>query len=647
MLSWFRKHSKSWVVKAFYVTVAVTFFGGFGILSVNWWKEKPAEESSQAVAVANGDPISARDFSRSYDQAKQSWFQRMKRMYGEVPEEMLDTGALKQDVLDEMVGQALLSQEAKKLGIKVSKAEINIEIGKIPYFQDQTGAFNQTTYKNMLNRLQVTPEQFEAEVKQQLLVSRVVNVIVAPVQVSADEVKEYYGKTYEELNLEYFALDAEGRYGELDPTGKEIEDYYKSHPKDFDWPETRAIHYFIFPIAGFEKNVPVSDAELKEYYDQSKDRYQTKPAQAHFRHILIKAAEDAPEADVKKAKEQAEKVAGELLGGADFAETAKKFSEDNSAEQGGDLGWASRGSFVPAFEQAGYALPVGEFSTPVRTQFGFHIIKLEGMKPAEYQPLEQVKELIQKDMVRIKAHLAAQDKAAEVLKDCLGKGMVDAAKKYGLELKTSEVFKKAENGLEGIPDSRNITEEAFYMNQGEISEVFSGVDDLYIYEVTEVKDPHAATLEEARPKVIRKLRPEIRLAKAKEDGRKDLSELGKNAEISAMSKKENAPLKETDFFQRGSKTVPGIGSSDDLTKLVFNLTMTKPVPQDVYATTGRVYVFRLKAVKAADLAKFEKDRDEVKQALLLKKQQETFDRYLENLKKGKVEIKDDIFKQIN
>jgi len=647
MLSWFRKYSKSWMVKAFYVLVAITFFGGFGILSVDWLKKKPAEESKEAVAIVNGEDISAQDFNKSYERAKRAWYERMSRLYGEIPENLLDTEALKQDVLDELVGQALLGQEAKKLGIKVSNSEVSIQISQIPYFKDQTGAFNQNVYKNTLNRLQVTPEEFEEEIRQQLLVSRVTNLIVAPVQAGEDEVKAYYQKSSEEINLDYFFLDAEGRYGKLKPTEKEMEDYYQSHPKDFDWPEVRKIEYFRFPIADFEKIAQISEADLKDYYEKSKDRYQAKPEQGHFRHILIKLAENAAEPEVKKAKDKADKIIDEFMRGEKFAELAKRYSEDSeTAINGGDLGWAGRGTFIPEFEKAGYELAPGEISAPIRTKYGFHIIQLEELKPAEYKPLEEVREELKKELIRNQAHLLAQEKAEAVLKDCLGKGMKEAAKKYQLELRPSEYFKKGESDLEGLPDSRYITEEAFYMNLEEISEVFSGIDDLYIFELLEIKDSHQATREEANPKILRKLEPEIRLAKTKEDARKALEALSKGASMPQLAKKEKAELKETGFFQRGAKSLPEIGSSEDLTKLIFNLTSQEPVPKDVYDAAGKVYVFQLKAVKPADPAKFEEEKAGLQKTLLSKKQQETFDRYLENLKKDKVKVISEIYQQI-
>ncbi len=647
MLSWFRKHSKSWAVKALYVVLAATFFGGFGILSNRYMRERPAEESKEAVATANGVEISSRDFYRNYARAKQSWYQKMSRQYGEVPAEMLDTGALKQDVLDEMVGRALLKQQAEKLGVKVSSSEVNTQISQIPYFRDQTGAFNQATYKNILSQLGVTAEQFEDEVREQLIVDRVTSLVVAPVQVSADEVKEYYDRTFQELNLDYFVIDAEKRYAKLEPTAKEIEEYFGSHTRDFDWPETRRVQYLKFHIPDFEKEAVVSEAELKEYYEKSKDRYLVKPESAHFRHILIKAAEGAGADEIKKAQDKIVAIEDALKGGIDFAEEAKKYSEDTtSAINGGDLGWTSRGQLVPEFEQAGYALSPGGVSEPVRSKYGFHLLKLEELKPAEYKPLSEVKDAVKKELVRNQAHILAKDKADLVLKDCLGKSMAEAAKKNHLELRTSEYFRKGENNLEGLPDSRDISELSFLMTQGEISEVLTGKDDLYIFEVTEIKDPHQATLEETHPKIVRKLEPEIRLAKAKEDGRKDLEELRKGPGIAAVARKENSELKETGFFPSGSQQVPGIGYSKEFSKMVFSLTLKDPAPKDVYDSAGRVYVLKLKALKPADPAQFDSEKETVKKTLLTQKRQEAFDRYLQDLKKGKVQIKEEVYKKI-
>lgn len=647
MLSWFRKHAKSRAAKALYVILAITFFGGFGILSVDWWRGRQGNQTTEPIAVVAGEELSAREFIRNYERAKRNWYQQMSRFYGEVPEELLDTNTLKQDVLDEMVNRVLLQQEAKKLGIKISASEVNTQISQIPYFHDQSGAFSPQVYKRVLNSLQITEDEFESEVKQQLLINRVTSLIVAPVSVSEDEVKAYYEKSYEEVNLEFFEMDSEARYAQLKPEEKEIEQYYQSHISEFDWPEVRKISYFRFPVSDFEKAVQVTEADINDYYEKSKDRYISKPEQGHFRHILVKTPENASQDELNKARDKAEKIAGQILAGEDFAELAKKYSDDpGSAVKGGDLGWSERGSLVPEFENTGYSLPIGGVSEPVKSRYGFHIIQLLELKPAEYKPLSDVKDEIKKELIRLKARDMAREKADQVLKDCLAKGMKDAAKKHGIQLKESEYFKKGESGLDGIPDSKDITLEAFFMEQGQVSEVFSGLDDLYIFEVIEIKEPHQATLEEAKPKIIRKLTPELKLARTKEDARKDLDELRKGVALSVLANKEKAEVQETDWFQRGSQSIPKLGSGEELTKLVFNLTEKEPVPEDVYASGVKVYVFKLKGVKPADMAKFQEERNKVQDTLLRKKQQETFDRYLENLKKGKVEIKEDVYKQI-
>jgi len=649
MLAKLRKVGKSRWGKALFFILAVTFFGGFGLLGNRYRKQQAGQSGAgNVVFEVNGDKVDAREFQKAYTQAKQNWEARMRQMYGQSAADLLDPEKLRADILDRMVRRAILLQESKHLGIKVSETEVKNQIAQFPYFKDQTGRFDPNRYRNALNQAGMTPEGFEQEIMEQVKITRVINTIVAPVQVDDVELKAYFEKVKGQVNISFFAVDPASRYKNLEPTKQEIEDYYKNHISEFDWPEIRKIKYLKFPIADYEKKVFAAEAELKDYYDTARSRYITKPEEAHFRHILIKAAHNAAVEQATKAKEKADKIEEELKAGGDFAGLARKYSDDTqTAAEGGDLGWAPRGSFEAEFEQAGYLLPVGGVSPPVLASDGFHIIKLEGMRPAEYEPLAKVRAEIRKQVVRNKAHILAQEKADLVAKDCKELGIDKAAKKHGVKVFESDWFKKREGFLEGVPDSMDITEQAFYMPQGEVSEVVPGVDDLYLVEVVEIKDPHQATLDEAYSRIKRGLKPELQLKKTRDDGRKWLEQLKKGAGFEGVAQSAGAGAKQTGFFERGAKMVPEIGAADEeLQAIVFGLSAKNPVPDDVYETGGKVYVLKLKGEKPADMSKFDLEKDEVGNALLEKKQQEAFDKFIEAKKEGKLIVHQDVYKRI-
>jgi len=649
MLSWFRKQAKSNWVKALYVTIAATFFGGFGILGNKYFGEEDEDvsESSEAVVVVNGETISAVDYLRAYNQAKQSWMARMEKLYGRVPEDMFDAEAMKQDVMEQMVNRALLLQEAKKMGVKVSSTDVNQEIVGIPYFYDEAGKFSQDRYTQVLRQIGMAPQDFEKEIEGQLKVNRVVAMVVAPVQVDEAELKDYYSKTKEQVDLSYFFIDAEKRYQNLAPTSEEIDQYYKNHLTEFNWPEMRKMVLLRFPIADYEKGVKVGEAELKEYYEKGKDRYLVGQEERRFRHILIKVEPNAPEAEVKKAKERAEKVLVELKEGGDFDAAAKKYSDDpGSAARGGDLGFQSRGYFIPEFEQAGYGLVIGELSPPVKSKFGYHVIMLDEIKPAEYEPFSKVRAEVKNEVARGKALAVAREKAEQVQKDAMKLGMGKAAQKYGLKLLAGDYFKKRDKVLD-VPESADLTEQAFYMTKDEISDVVPGLDDFYIMQLTEISDPHQATLDEARSRIVKTLKPELQVKKAKEDGRRWLEEMRKGASVHAEAAKAGAKVQSTGFFEKGASMVPQFGmATEDFTRLVFSLGPKKKIPDDVYSAGSLVFVLVLKAAKPADMNKYEEDKEAVRQNLLQKKQQEAFDRFIEDKKQGKVKVVEAVYSRI-
>ena len=649
MLSWFRKHSRSWVVKALYLFIAITFFGGFGFFMNEYFRPSgPASESRDAVAIVDGEKISARDFYKAFTNARRNWYQQMERVYGEIPEGLLDNEALKQNVLDEMISRTILVQEAKKLGLWVSDEEVKNEIVRMPYFWDNQGRFDARAYQNLLSREGLSKEAFEESVKERLLVNRFIHIIVSSVAVDDEELKSYYQKLKEQVNLSYFLIDADERYKNLKPTEQEIKDYYQAHLKDFDWTETRRVRFLSFHIPSFEKEVRVSQAEIKDYYEQSKERYLVKPEQVRIRHILLKPKDINKKEEFEKTEKEAFKIIDEFRAGADFGELAKKYSMDvETAVNGGEIGWVSKGMVLPEVENKIFALTVGGVSEPIRTQAGVHIFQVEEYKSSEYQPLNQVRDKVKQELVRNKSHILAEEQAGEVLKTWQEKGIEEVVKKYGLKPKESEWFKKGEWDLEGIADSRNITEEAFYLEEGEVSDIISGLDDLYIIEVIGIKEPHQASLEEAMPKILRKLVPELRLGLAREEARKYLNQAKQGTALSQLAWQAKTGLKETGFFKRGDKSIPELGYSEELAKIIFNLSEEAPFPEDVYENGKKVYVIKLKEVKPADMSSYAEEKELVKEELLSKKQQESIDRYVENLKQGRVQIVEEIYKQIN
>jgi len=353
-------------------------------------------------------------------------------------------------------------------------------------------------------------------------------------------------------------------------------------------------------------------------------------------------------AEVEKAERDALKIIDEFRAGGDFGELAKKYSMDvETAVNAGEIGWVSKGMILPEVENKIFALPVGGISEPIRTPAGVHIIQVEEYKSAEYQSLSEVRDKVKQELARNKSHILAQEQAGEVLKTWQEKGTEEVAKKYGLKPKESEWFKKGEWGLEGIADSRNITEEAFYLEEGEVSNVISGLDDFYIIEVIGIKEPHQASLEEAMPKILRRLTPELRLGQAREEARKYLNQAKQGTALSQLAWQAKTGLKETGFFKRGDSSIPELGYSEELSKIIFSLTKEDPFPEDVHEKERKVYVIRLKGVNPADLSKYDEEKELVKEELLQAKQQESFDRYLENLKQGRVQIVEEIYKQIN
>jgi len=295
--------------------------------------------------------------------------------------------------IDQMITERALAYEAVRLGFKISDDELANAIRQtIPQlFQDGKFA-GKEMYTALLAQQNMTIPQFEDEVKRQLLVSKLRNVAMEGIIVTPQEIEQEYKKRNDKVKIEYVKIAQDKLKSEVNVTPEEVRKYYNEHSDLYRVPEKRDLGIVIIDQAKLEAAIQPTDADLLRAYNENKDNYRT-PERVNIRHILIKA-------DAKDAKAQAAaktKIEGLLkqarTSGTDFAELAKKNSEDpGSAAKGGEYDGVVRGQMVPEFEKAAFALKPGEISDPVKTEYGFHIIKLISHEQANLKPFSEVKD---------------------------------------------------------------------------------------------------------------------------------------------------------------------------------------------------------------------------------------------------------------
>lgn len=433
MLDYIRSNAQSLGIKlAFGIIILVFVFWGVGSLQTGG--------GSGVVATVNKQPIMAQELARALQYAEEN----IRRNMPDVNSEQIRQMQLGRQVLQQLVVDAVLGQEARRLGMDVTPVELRRAIGQIRVFHNEAGQFDPAVYKRVLEAQRQPPAQFEERMRRGLLEDKFRRDMTEGAYVAPGEARAFYDFAQEARALEYVFFPAEEGKAEA-PADDEVKAWYESNRKLFAVPAKRDVQYLVVRPGDLVGTDAISPGEVREYYEKRQGEFAT-PERVHVRHILLPLPANAD----KDAAAAVEKTLGEITDalkkGEDFAKLAGTHSKDTlSAAKGGDLGWVERGVTVEPFEKAAFALKPGEVSAPVRSNFGWHLIKCEGREEAGTLPLDKAE-------ADIRAKLAAQ-KGAERMRDVvdalveaniLGKSLDEAGKPHKLAAQSTGLLSAPE-----------------------------------------------------------------------------------------------------------------------------------------------------------------------------------------------------------
>lgn len=351
-----------------------------------------------AVAKVAGQEISQRE----WDAAQTRQLERFRQMFGEqFNPAMLDTPEARQSTLEGLLVQKALASHVARNYLTVSDDQLRKTILEIQGLINPDGSFDKQRYQVMLSAQGLTPERFEANLRQELAMQQV-NLSVQNSAFSPKTVAARVSALNQQVReVQELSVSWQEFKSQVKPTDAMINEYYTKNSSQFEVPETAKIEYLVLSPEVVESRIEVSDADLKAFYEQNISRYKT-PEQRRASHILINAAKDASAADKAAAQAKAEKILAQARKNpADFAKLAKENSQDSvSAERGGDLNFFGKGDMVKPFEDAVFALKEGEISDLVQSDFGFHIIRVTGIKTPVTRELSEVKASIVAEIKR-------------------------------------------------------------------------------------------------------------------------------------------------------------------------------------------------------------------------------------------------------
>lgn len=397
-----------------------------------------------SVAKVDGAEISQGQLQNAFMQQRQ----RLEQMFGGKLPAMFSDEMIKGQVLQQLIEQEMLVQAAANNGMRIGDTTLAQTITGIEAFHED-GKFSNTRYQQLLRAQGMLPGMFEQRVRRDLLAAQLTDGISETAFVTAPAVDSYLRLQQQQRSIGYLTVETAKFKDEVKVSDEEIASYYEQHAQEYMQPERVRVDYLELNIDDIAKTIDVDEAAMRERYEARKLNYTT-PEQRKASHILIKVADDASDEAVAAARKKAEDILARIRKGEEFAALAKAESDDpGSAKQGGDLGFFGKGVMDPAFEAAAFALKKGEVSEPVRSSFGFHIIKLEDSEGGIVKPFDEVKAGIKKEIQLERAEQQYYD-MAEVLANLTyehPESLATAAEQLALPIKTSPFFSR-----DGGPD---------------------------------------------------------------------------------------------------------------------------------------------------------------------------------------------------
>lgn len=579
MLETFREHSKGWLAKLILALITVPF-ALWGIDS--YLKNAGA---GAAVAKVEGRSVTVQEFGNAMQELRGQL-----QSSGKFDASLLEDPEVRQSVLDKLILSRLLNMEVHKRNFVLSDDSLSKFIITLPEFQ-KDGKFSQERYDEVLQQNHMSPSQFEARMRNDLLIQQVRDGIAAAAFVPEGRFDAVASVEHQQREVSVADIQAESFMDKVKVEPAEIKAYYEKNKEKFRVPEQVKIEYLMFSANNLIPNIKVTDDEAKEYYTQNAAQFQGQE-QRRASHILIGFGSKTDAASKQTAREKALKVLEEVKKNPkNFEELAKKYSQDpGSAKNGGDLGLFGRGAMVKPFEDAVFSMKPGAISDLVESDFGYHIIKLTEIQGAG-QSFDEVKNNIRAELLYQKALTQFAEKA-EGFSNIVyeqSDSLQPAAKAYALQTQTSQWMSRADatkffksDKLVGAIFSNEVMKDKRNTEAVEVAP-----NTLVSARVVDYKPSAARSLEEVSVALESFLKREKAIAMAVSKGKEDVAALRQGKDAGALEWIPNVVI--------DRKNAQGL--SDAVMKQAFRIDAAKlPAYDGVENANGGYSVIRVSRV---------------------------------------------------
>lgn len=603
MLQFIRNNASSWPMRIILWTIVAAFVGTIFLV---WGRGDDLGEKPVATV---GKKIITRAMM---ERRRNVMLDNIRRNFGDkISDEVLAGLQLEKTALDQMILEQLQQTAAKKAGFTVSNEEIKDNIADNPNFQ-VANSFDKDLYLAILRNNRMSPSDYENRLRRDILIGKINGLIKDSVHVSEYELKNEFTRNNEKVKIDYITLTAALYEYNVEITEKALSDYFDKNRFLFKRPETRKIEYIHANPQKLRELIKTTEEEMIRYFEPRKKDFAEKE-KIRVRHILFMIPPKASKEKTEEVKAKAEQVLSEIKKGADFADMAKKYSDDaGSAENGGDTGFFERGTMVPEFERAAFALEPDGLSGIVKTNFGFHIIKMEEKQPAKQKSFPEVKEEIRQTLLGKKSRLEAKNRLTAITR-AEKKGKTDwknSAQKATLVYKTENIKKGWP--IKDVPASLETAKLVFGLTKGDKMGPLELPDGFYLVRLLEITPEKTPDLKEIRTEVEAAYKVEESKRMAKKTARELLEKLRDGKEMGEVAKETGLEVKSSGYVRRND----GIEGEPIATELIQSAFRIKKEEYELIEKTAQSYIIKLVDKKQPETANFADKRETIKKELL-------------------------------
>lgn len=613
-----RRHRR-WLFVFLWLVIAA-----FIILYIPAFQGADAGSPGEAMARVGGLPITVGEFRKSYLRQRQ----RIEQLYqGRLDADALRSLGIEEQVFSALVDDRLVALEARRLGLSIDDETLAREVAA--RFQENGRYIGSDELRRRLELQGSTVQDLEQSLRDALLRERLERLVTDGVAVTPAEAEREFRRRTEQVKAEYVLVDAAPLRAPAGVSDEEVRRRFESDREAYRIPEKRAVQYLVVDEASLANRVTVTDRELEGYYQEHREDLK-EPEEVCASHILVKV-KASPEAAEGHADDEARKIAESLLAqvkaGGDFAGIAKKSSEDKgSAAGGGDLGCFGRGRMLPAFENAAFSLEPGQISDLVKSDFGYHIIRLASRKEEAIPPLTQVKDRIRQTLLSQRSRALVEEKMMAVATALRrGRGLDEAGREQGLPVKKTVPFARGDTAPPPLT-SPALVARAFELKAGQIEPEPLPIPGGYGFiGLPDVQAPRIPELKEIQGKAKADLVEE----KALQAARSRAAGLKTRAEKEGLEKAASAlglVRKETPGLVGRGQPLGDLGTGAALEEASFALpqgSLSDPV-----RTAAGYAVLRVLEKKPFDPAAFEGQKASITAGLKDQRRQQLFRAYL-------------------